>query len=119
MHETNPANSPEQTGLPLTSGNEAGIGPGLGSLLQGNKHGPTPVSPDSRGEAAGSDFTVRQPRSLQWTLVAADALLVLLAFWLVVGKTKALSIWEILLCVVTLSLASCLGCWAFLLGRKR
>ena len=110
MNGTKPVNSPAQSPLPLSDAEGPAVGPGLGTLLQGQKNAPSPAS--ATPEAA-------PPPSLKWALLAADALLVLLAAWLVFGRAQRLGVWEILLCVLALGIAAWLGCWAFLLSGKR
>ena len=110
MNGSKPVNSPAQPPLPLSDADSPAVGPGLGTLLQGQKPGPS---------AAAASPETSPPPSLRWGLLAADALLVLLAAWLVFGRTQRLGVWEILLCVLALGLAAWLGCWAFLLSGKK
>ena len=115
MNGAKPVNPPDQSALPLSDNSSSAVGPGLGTLLQGRRAG-DPVS--SSKTAPSPDRAARQSRSLRWTLLAADALLVLLAVWLVLGRSRPLSVWEILLCVLAFGLAACLGCWAFFLNTR-
>jgi hypothetical protein len=120
MRGTKPANSPAQTALPLAGGQgpdeSPAVGPGLGSLLQG----PRPDETNSRPQPSSFDpleDKVDAPRSLAWTLLAADLLLVVLAIWIVLRGPSRPGPTEILLVVAALGLGAWLGCCAFLFRR--
>ena len=119
MNGAKPVNPPDQPALPLAEGGGPAVGPGLGTLLQGRRAGGSPGAPRSGDTSASLPPAMRQSGLLRWTLLAADALLILLAAWLVFGRAQRLGVWEILLCVLALGIAACLGCWAVLLAGKK
>jgi hypothetical protein len=115
-----PANYPAQTALSLPG--ELGaddtptVGPGFGSLLQGQRsEEASPRLQPSSMEAF--EEKVEAPRSLSWTLLAADLLLVVLAIWIVMRDPSRPGPTEILLVVAALGLGAWLGCCAFLFRR--
>ncbi len=117
MAKTKPAETPGQPALPLgeetrTPERPAGNS-GLNTLLQGSRNGQGPADPS--GEHGSG-----QPRlsSLTWTLLAADALLVILAVWQVATRRGRLGFWGSLLTILAVGLGGWLGCSAFLLRRR-
>jgi hypothetical protein len=116
MGGAKPANSPgaAASGAPETKGPTAG--PGFTSLLQGqHNEEPAPASPGERLEP--SPPPARSGRSLFWVLLAADGLFIVLALWLMVGRSGRPGRWEILLSVLALGLGAWLACYA-VLARK-
>lgn len=113
MNGAKPVNSPVQPASPLADAGNAAVGPGLGSLLQGQRNGLAAAPP------ARDDSLTPRIKRLRWTLVAADIVLLLLPGWLVFGQGRVLGLWDTLLCVLAVSLAAALGCWAFLLSAGK
>jgi hypothetical protein len=122
MSGTKPANPPAQSALPLSEGGQepkrAAVGPGLSSLLQGQRNGESPAALKTGRPENGGGSPARPSHALTWTLLAADVLLIILAVWLVAGRPGRPGFWEILLCVLALSLGAWLGCCAFLWRRR-
>ena len=90
---------------------EPRIGPGLGTLLSGVKasesDGQRRLGPAFR-PAGHSNLTL-----LKWSLLAADAVLVGLAVFLMLSGSSPLTPARIGTCVVVLGLGAWLGCLAF------
>lgn len=84
------------------------MGGGLGALLEGNGNG-------ERNRNPARNPATRRSQSLKWLLLAADVLLVVLAYWIVFGRADEAGFWDILLGLLAVGLAAGLGCWAFLL----
>ncbi len=119
MNGAKPVNPPDQPALPLSEGSSPAVGPGLGTLLQGRRAGASLGAPPSSDTASSRNTPLGQSGLLRGTLLAADVLLILLAAWLVFGRAQRLGVWEILLCVLSLGIAACLGCWAVVLAGKK
>jgi hypothetical protein len=118
MGGTKPANPPAQAPLPLAEEASpppgASLGPGLTTLLKGQRPGQGPAETPPPGEVSSAG---RIPRSLPWTLLAADVLLITLAVWIVARGAGRAHLTEILLVAAALGLGAWLGCCAFLLRR--
>jgi hypothetical protein len=121
MGKSKPAESPGQPVLPLSDtpgkANGTAPGPGFTSLLQGPRNGQG--APGTSSQTPSPDPGASQARSpsLTWTLLAADALLVVLAAWQVTTRRGHLGFWGGLLTVLAVGLGAWLGCSAFLHRR--
>jgi hypothetical protein len=120
MGESKPAKTPEQPSLEgpgkAAHGLEGPVGPGLHKLLQGQRADSSGSGPEaSTLTEAAPDGGV--PRTLRWTLVGADVLLVIAALWVVARSQNRFGLGDVLLVIAALSLGAWLSCCAFLLRR--
>ena len=120
MGGAKPAQPPAQVSLPPPDqegpGPGAPVGPGLGTLLQGNRAG-EPLSAPRESHLAGPKSASRSRFSLVVTLLAADMLLIVLAAWIVLRGPGRPGAGEVMLVVAALGLGAWLSCCAFLLRR--
>ncbi len=123
MGKTKPAETPGQPVLPLSDGGgksePAPASAGLSTLLRGSNNGPSAPGQTQGAQPREHDASRPRSSSLTWTLLAADALLVVLAVWQVVTRRGRLGFWGGLLTVLAVGLGAWLGCSAFLLRRHR
>ena len=117
MGDAKPVETPGQAALPLSEGGSGGIGPGLGTLLQGQHEQPKDPLPGGNRPQPETPLT-GMSSSLRWTLLAADVVLVLLALWLALGRPGRPGWMEVLLGVVAIVLGAWLACCA-VLDRRR
>jgi hypothetical protein len=120
MNGKKPVTAPAQPALPLSNGDAARdgapVGPGLNTLLQGQR--PEELDTSFLTPPAATDTNKgRFSWGLRWTLLAADVLFVILAVWIVTRGSTRLGTCEVLLIFATLGLGAWLACCAFLLRR--
>jgi hypothetical protein len=117
MNGAKPARTPAQPALPLAedkNGPATTPGPGLSSLLQGQRpEEPCPPQPLTHASEDGRSGKFRP--ILTWTLLAADLFLVVLAWWLMTGGHRGG--WGFVLAVAAVVLGGWLGSCAFLCRR--
>lgn len=99
-----PVATPEERGHPETVPDSETPGPGLEKLLQGN---------------AAEDSAPRRVGLVQWSLVGADVVLLILSARMVFGRSTPLSVADIILCLLAVGLGAWLSCLALLSLRKR
>ena len=121
MNGAKPANPPDQPVLPLSSedgkSGGTGVGPGMSTLLQGQRPKEAATLPNAPRPETTPPASPSTSAGLQWTLLAADLVLVILAVWLMTGGAGPPGVAGIALGIVAISLGAWLGCYAFLHGK--
>jgi hypothetical protein len=114
MNGAKPASKPEQTELGVAqpaSGAGHSVGPGLGRLLHGDNHERMAPGP-ALEQTSQPDASTSISRSLFWTLLAADALLLVLASCLLITGRSRPDLLVVILAVMAVALGAWLSCYA-------